>query len=79
MALSQMEKANILQGVISDYLFRTAFEFRNPGCYFDLDSWMRDLDAYTSKDLMIMTDEKWQELLQLVSDVDKYAKKLLEK
>lgn len=76
--LSQVEQAKILQAVISDYLFRFAFESRNPGCYFDLDSWTRDLDNFTPEDFSVINSEKWQEILRLVSDVDKYAKKVSE-
>lgn len=74
--LSQVEKTEILRAVISDYLFRFAFESRNPGCYFDLDSWMQDLDNFSPEDFSVVNSKKWQEILHLVTDIDKYAKKI---
>lgn len=73
MALSTQEKTTLLQGAISNYLFKFAFESRNPGCDFDVTSWMQDLDKFNSSDLMIA--EKQHQLQDVLGNLDKYAKK----
>ena len=75
MAFSAQEKEMLLQGAMSNYLFRFAFESRNPDCVFDVDSWMRDLDEFNSNDLMIMNVEKQREIQEVLGNLDKYAKK----
>ena len=75
MAFSPQEKEMLLQGAMSNYLFKFAFEFRNPNCEFDVDSWMQDLDKFSSSDLMIMNAEKQRELQDVLGNLDKYAKK----
>lgn len=75
MAFSAQEKEMLLQGAMSNYLFRFAFESRNPDCVFDVDSWMRDLDEFNSNDLMIMNAEKQREIQEVLGNLDKYAKK----
>lgn len=75
MAFSPQEKEMLLQGAMSNYLFKFAFESRNPGCDFDVDSWMKDLDKFNSNDLMIMTAEKQREVAEVLGNLDKYAKK----
>lgn len=75
MAFSPQEKEMLLQGAMSNYLFKFAFEFRNPNCDFDVDSWMQDLDKFNSSDLMIMNAEKQRELQDVLGNLDKYAKK----
>lgn len=75
MAFSPQEKEILLQGAISNYLFDFAFESRNPGCEFDIDSWMNDLDKFNSNDLMIMNAEKERQIQNILRNLDKYAKK----
>ncbi len=75
MAFSAQDKEILLQGAISNYIFKFAFESRNPGCEFDVDSWMQDLDKFSSNDLVIMNAEKQRELQNVLSNLDKYAKK----
>jgi len=75
MAFTPQEKEMLLQGAMSNYLFNFAFESRNPGCEFDIDSWMKDLDKFSSNDLMIMNAEKQREIQEVLGNLDKYAKK----
>ncbi len=75
MAFSAQEKEMLLQGAMSNYLFRFAFESRNPDCDFDVDSWMQDLDKFSSNDLLIMNAEKQCEIQEVLGNLDKYAKK----
>lgn len=75
MAFSPQEKEMLLQGAMSNYLFKFAFESRNPNCDFDVDSWMQDLDKFSSNDLMIMNVEKQREIQDILGNLDKYAKK----
>lgn len=75
MAFSPQEKEVLLQGAISNYLLNFAFESRNPGCEFDIDSWMNDLDKFSSNDLMIMNAEKQHQIQDILGNLDKYAKK----
>lgn len=75
MAFSPQEKEMLLQGAMSSYIFKFAFESRNPNCEFDVDSWMQDLDKFSSSDLMIMNAEKQRELQDVLGNLDKYAKK----
>jgi hypothetical protein len=75
MAFSPQEKEMLLQGAMSNYIFKFAFESRNPDCEFDIDSWMKDLDKFNSSDLMIMNAEKQREIQDVLGNLDKYAKK----
>lgn len=75
MALSPQEKEMLLQGAMSSYIFKFAFESRNPNCDFDVNSWMQDLDKFSSNDLMIMNAERQRELQDVLGNLDKYAKK----
>ena len=75
MAFSPQEKEMLLQGAMSNYLFRFAFESRNPGCEFDIDSWMKDLDKFSSNDLMIMNADKQREIQNILGNLDQYAVK----
>ena len=75
MAFSPQEKEMLLQGAMSNYLFKFAFESRNPDCDFDVDSWMQDLDKFNSNDLMIMNAEKQRQIQDILGNLDKYAKK----
>lgn len=75
MAFSPQEKEMLLQGAMSSYLFNFAFESRNPGCDFDVDSWMQDLDKFNSSDLIIMNAEKQRQIQDVLGNLDKYAKK----
>ena len=60
---------------LSPYLFKFAFESRNPGCEFDMESWLKDLNKFSSNELTIMSKEKQKEMQSVLSDLDKYAKK----
>lgn len=75
MGFSEQEKEMLLQGAMSNYLFRFAFESRNPGCEFDANAWMKELDKFSSNDLLIMNAETERKLQEVLSDLDKYAKK----
>lgn len=75
MAFSPQEKEMLLQGAMSNYLFKFAFESRNPGCDFDVDSWMQDLDKFSSNDLIIMNTETQRQIQDVLGNLDKYAKK----
>lgn len=75
MAFSPQEKEMLLQGAMSNYLFNFAFEFRNPGCEFDINSWMNDLDNFNSNDLMIMNADKQREIQNILGNLDQYAVK----
>lgn len=75
MAFSPQEKEMLLQEAMSNYLFKFAFESRNPGCDFDVDSWIQDLDKFNSNDLMIMNAEKQRQIQDILGNLDKYAKK----
>ncbi|MBO6243039.1 MAG: hypothetical protein J6O41_00485 [Clostridia bacterium] len=75
MPFSPQEKEMLLQGAISTYIFNFAYESRNPGCEFDVDSWMKALDEFSSNDLMIMTPDKQKQLKDVLGDLDKYSKK----
>lgn len=75
MAFSPQEKEMLLQGAMSNYLFHFAFESRNPGCEFDIDSWMKDLDKFNSNDLMIMNVDKQREIQNILGNLDQYAVK----
>ena len=75
MAFSPQEKEMLLQGAMSNYLFNFAFESRNPGCEFDIDSWMNDLDNFNSNDLMIMNADKQREIQNILGNLDQYAVK----
>lgn len=73
MAFSHQDIDMLLSGAMNSYIFNFAFESRNPGCKFDIDSWVKDLNNIGSNDLMIMSPEKQKELQKILSDLDKYA------
>ena len=75
MAFSPQEVDMLLSGAMNNYLFKFAFESRNPGCEFDVQAWVDDLNKFSSNDLMIMNAAKQQEIQNVLSDLDKYAKK----
>lgn len=75
MAFSPQEIDMLLNGAMSTYIFNFAFESRNPGCEFDLQSWVEDLNKFSSNDLMIMSKDKQKEMQNVLSNLDKYAKK----
>ena len=75
MAFSSQEIDMLLNGATNNYLFNFAFESRNPGCEFDIQSWVEDLNKFSSDDLMIMTPEKQKEIQSVLGNLDKYAKK----
>lgn len=75
MAFSAQDIDMLLSGAMNNYIFKFAFESRNPGCDFDVDSWRKDLDKFSSNDLMIMTAEKQHEIAEVLGNLDKYAKK----
>ena len=75
MAFSAQEIDTLLNGAISSYLFKFAFESRNPGCEFDIQAWVKDLNKFSSNDLMIMNADKQQEIQNVLGDLDKYAKR----
>ena len=75
MAFSPQEADMLLTGAMNNYLFKFAFESRNPGCEFDIQSWLNDLNKLSSNDLMIMNADKQQEIQSVLGDLDKYAKK----
>ena len=75
MAFSPQDIDMLLSGAMNNYIFKFAFESRNPGCDFDVDSWRKDLDKFSSNDLMIMTAEKQHEIAEVLGNLDKYAKK----
>lgn len=60
---------------MNNYIFKFAFESRNPGCEFDVSSWIEDLNNIGSNDLMIMSPERQNELQNILNDLDKYAVK----
>ena len=65
----------LFSGAMQSYIFKFAFESRNPGYEFDIDSWIKDLNQFGSNDLMIMSPEKQQKVQEILNDLDKYAKK----
>ena len=75
MAFSPQEIDMLFSGAMQSYIFKFAFESRNPGCEFDIDSWIKDLNQFGSNDLMIMSPEKQQKVQEILNDLDKYAKK----
>lgn len=60
---------------MNNYIFKFAFESHNPGCEFDVSSWIEDLNNIGSNDLMIMSPERQNELQNILNDLDKYAVK----
>lgn len=60
---------------MNNYIFKFAFESRNPGCEFDVNSRIEDLNNIGSNDLMIMSPERQNELQNILNDLDKYAVK----
>ena len=73
MAFSPQEKEMLLQGALSNYIFNFAFESRNPGYTFDVDSWGKALDNFgSSNDLNIMTPAKQRELQGILGDLDRF-------
>jgi hypothetical protein len=75
MAFSPQDIDMLLSGAMNNYIFKFAFESRNPGCEFDVDSWRKDLDKFSSNDLMIMNAEKQRQIQDILGNLDKYAKK----
>ena len=75
MAFSPQEVDMLLSGAMQTYIFKFAFESRNPGYEFDVDSWVEDLNKFGSNDLMIMNPEKQQKVQEILSNLDKYTKK----
>ena len=75
MAFSPQDIDMLLSGAMNNYIFKFAFESRNPGCEFDVDSWRKDLDKFSSNDLMIMNAEKQRQIQVILGNLDKYAKK----
>ena len=58
MTFSQQDIEILLSGAMNNYIFKFAFESRNPGCEFDVSSWIEDLNNIGSNDLMIMSPER---------------------
>lgn len=75
MAFSAQDIEILLNGAMQNYIFKFAFESRNPGCEFDLEKWIQDLNNFSSNDLMIMSPEKELQMGKILNDLDKYAKK----
>lgn len=75
MAFHPQEIDMLFSGAMQNYLFKFAFESRNPGCEFDMESWLKDLNKFSSNELTIMSKEKQKEMQSVLSDLDKYAKK----
>ena len=75
MAFSPQEVDMLRSGAMQTYIFKFAFESRNPGYEFDVDSWVEDLNKFGSNDLMIMNPEKQQKVQEILSNLDKYTKK----
>jgi hypothetical protein len=75
MAFSPQDIDMLLSGAMNNYIFKFAFESRNPGCEFDIDSWMKDLDKFSSNDLMIMNADKQREIQNILGNLDQYAVK----
>ena len=74
-AFSPQDIAMLFNGAMQNYLFRFAFESRNPGCEFDMDKWVEDLNNLAPDDLMIMTPEKELEMQKILDNLDDYAVK----
>lgn len=75
MAFSAQDIEILLNGAMQNYIFKFAFESRNPGCEFDVEKWIQDLNDFNSNDLMIMSPEKELQMGKILNDLDKYAKK----
>lgn len=75
MAFSAQDIEILLNGAMQNYIFKFAFESRNPGCEFDVEKWIQDLNNFNSNDLMIMSPEKELQMGKILNDLDKYAKK----
>ena len=75
MAFHPQEIDMLFSGAMQNYLFKFAFESRNPGCEFDMESWLKDLNKFSSNELTIMSKEKQKEMQSVLNDLDKYAKK----
>ena len=74
MAFSQQEMEMLFASAQQNYLFKFAFESRNPGCEFDIDSWMKDLNESVPQDsLNIMNKETAVKLASVLNNLDKYA------
>ena len=75
MAFHPQEIDMLFSGAMQNYLFKFAFESRNPGCEFDMQAWVDDLNKFNSNDLMIMSRDKQKEIQDVIGNLDKYAKK----
>ena len=75
MAFHPQEIDMLFSGAMQNYLFKFAFESRNPGCEFDMESWLKDLNKFSSNELTIMSKKKKKEMQSVLNDLDKYAKK----
>ena len=75
MAFSPQEISMLLSGAMTTYVFNFAFESRNPGYEFDIQSLINDLNKFSPDDLMIMSKDKQEEMQSILSNLDKYAKK----
>lgn len=76
MAFSPQEIEMLLTGAANNYLFKFAFESRNPGCEFDMDSWVNELNEIaSSNELNIMNKATADKLTAVLNDLDRFAKK----
>ena len=75
MAFSPQEIEMLFSGAVQNYIYNWAYESRNPGCEFDMQAWVDDLNKFNSNDLMIMSRDKQKEIQDVIGNLDKYAKK----
>ena len=75
MAFSPQEIDMLFSGAAQNYIFNFAFESRNPGCKFDMDSWIKDLNKLSLNNLTVISKEKQLEIQRILENLDKYAVK----
>lgn len=74
MAFSPQELDVLFTGAMQNYIFKFAFESRNPGCEFDTQAWVEDLNEIVSdNDLTIMNSSIREKLSNVLEDLDNYA------
>jgi len=76
MKLRPQEIDMLFSGAMQNYIFNFAFESRNPGCEFDIDSWVEALeDVMGTNELNIMNKETQEKMEKVLNNLDAFAKK----
>ena len=71
--MNLQDQTVLLSNAMTHYVFNKIYEDHNDGKSFNAEKWLKDIEKLTSDSLFSISQEKQEKLVELITNLDKYA------